>query len=238
MPKLRGRADSTFCLRCTRRMLKYGAEVAIIFKASTQNLLQSTAAVWDYRLQLEFHQRGCVVLQSPAISLFTEVKAVSCWLPGASIPIQWLIQACTGTLCKAFVSQYNVFKPVSLNRRAPALLMSPSFSVCLLKEHLFLAGSQIFSSPFSFYLSTVHKSCSLFFSRNLHLFRPRDITAWLAMGMAGHWRSGLYGLLNDRWWPFACSHKQKYLNVQVRFIVPIRQEHTHKNMYTNELLSA
>ncbi len=59
----------------------------------------AAAAVWNYRLQLVFHQRGCVVLQSPAISLFTEVKAVSCWVPGASIPIQWLIQACTGTLC-------------------------------------------------------------------------------------------------------------------------------------------
>lgn len=46
-----------------------------------------------------FQQRGCVVLQPPAISLFTEVKAVSCSVPGASIPIQWLMQACTGTLC-------------------------------------------------------------------------------------------------------------------------------------------
>lgn len=70
---------------------------------------EAAAAVWDYRLQ--FHQRGCVVLQSPAISLFTEVKAVSCWVPEASIPIQWLIQACTGTLCNAVVSQYNVCKP-------------------------------------------------------------------------------------------------------------------------------
>lgn len=59
---------------------------------------QLKTAGWDKGCT-QFQHRGCVVLQSPAISLFTEVKAVSCSVPGASIPVQWLMQACTGTLC-------------------------------------------------------------------------------------------------------------------------------------------
>lgn len=59
---------------------------------------QLKTAGWDKGCS-QFQHRGCVVLQSPAISLFTEVKAVSCSVPGASIPVQWLMQACTGTLC-------------------------------------------------------------------------------------------------------------------------------------------
>lgn len=80
----------------------------------------------SWRLQLP--RIDCVVLQSPAISLFTEVKAVSCRVPGASIPIQWVIGACTGKLCKPGVSPYTSPKAAPHSRAQDSHMSSPFMS--------------------------------------------------------------------------------------------------------------
>lgn len=193
--------DSSFCLECdghyivminTELTYRWYLKPVLKVSLSTVNHLKhrppvstaaaaaAAAAVWGYRLQLVFHRRGCVVLQSPAISLFTEVKAVSCWVPGASIPIQWLIQACTGTLCNAVVSQYNVCNPAAPSSMPKLPIRALLFwflfwkeSIPLLQVHssslaVFLAFYPDFRSALFPTLNIIHSVIKLITASNRH----------------------------------------------------------------------